>query len=411
MTESYRIEFIRRVPVVDKDGARWILDIGAPCSYPHPGVAHSRTSQEFHGIPGLRTLGMDGLRRYTLIDYANARVVTSDEPIDACGPGMPVERPHGWAWQVPMEVGGIKGNYVVDTGVAYAYVHGLGTYFPRAGEKQDVSFQGDPWTIQALRVPAMFDGIDFEVVGAPATENAICPNGGAVPRTGIVGYDFFKAFTVVIDKVGNTLAYVPAAAVHEEGVSPADQDDAPRWFYESTRMVLVLDGALFGESQSQLVEEYARLCPPAGAGASPLVFLFSEEGARNAGDVSERRSTFTWKGRRVEYVVDDARRIAQVFLPWNTLEAVSLLGFPRGRRLEAVFGGWGGATATGISLGAIEILKPRTAFLYGEMQMDRGFEGTGDLETLFGLRGVTFRLLPDAPQCGPYRKYKISWQP
>ena len=69
MIETFAFELVHRVPVVDKDGARWMVDTGCPYSYPR--LTLKLSTQQFHGIPGLRVMGLDMLRRYVKIDYAS----------------------------------------------------------------------------------------------------------------------------------------------------------------------------------------------------------------------------------------------------------------------------------------------------------------------------------------------------
>ena len=69
MTETFAFELVHRVPVVEKDGVRWMVDTGCPCSYPR--LPLKLSTQQSHDIPGLRVMGLDMLRRYVKIDYAS----------------------------------------------------------------------------------------------------------------------------------------------------------------------------------------------------------------------------------------------------------------------------------------------------------------------------------------------------
>ena len=164
-------------------------------------VAHG--VQEFFGIPGLHVAGVQSLKRYTKFDYPNRKVVTSDEPIPLeGGTAVPLEvRPNGWL--VKMTVGGVEGLRYIDTGAAFSYVHNLSKDFPSDGNADECAFDGRPWTAPMRRVPCEFAGQPFEILCGDAQDNP-----AYVPPEGVIGYDLFANFTLVVDRLGGGKAFV-----------------------------------------------------------------------------------------------------------------------------------------------------------------------------------------------------------
>lgn len=209
MTETYKIEIVHRIPVIEKNGAKWMVDIGCPCSYPK--IQLQRTSQDFHGIPGLRVMGLDMLRRYTKIDYAEGEITTSDEPLEIGGESVTIKHGLFGCFLVPMSVGGKAHDYYIDTGAAYSYVHDLDSTYEPAGTIQDNGFSGRTWSAPIRRTPCVFDGRPFEILCADAFDNGEAPRGQAVPPEGVIGYEFFQNFSVIIDRESMTVAYRASA--------------------------------------------------------------------------------------------------------------------------------------------------------------------------------------------------------
>ena len=164
-------------------------------------VAHG--VQEFFGIHGLHVAGVRALKRYTKFDYRNSEITTSDEPISLEGGiAVPFEvRPNGWL--VKMTVGGVEGRRYIDTGAAFSYVHNLSKDFPSAGTADECAFDGRPWTAPMRRVACEFAGRSFEILCGDAQDNP-----AYVPTEGVIGYDFFANFTLVVDRVGEKMNFV-----------------------------------------------------------------------------------------------------------------------------------------------------------------------------------------------------------
>ena len=197
-----KFELIKKVPIVEIDGKRCLVDTGYPDAFlSEPGV------QKYFGISGLHVAGVQALKRYTKFDYRNNEITTSDEPIPLeSGETLPVEIRENcpWpGWLVKMTVGGVEGMRYIDTGAAYSYVHNLSKDFPSAGIADECSFDGRPWTAPMRRVPCEFAGHPFEILCGDAQDNP-----AYVPSEGVIGYDFFNNFTLVVDRVGGKVTFI-----------------------------------------------------------------------------------------------------------------------------------------------------------------------------------------------------------
>ena len=105
-------------------------------------------------------------------------------------------------------IGGIEGLCYIDTGAAFSYVHNLSKDFPSAGIADECSFDGRPWTAPMRRVPCEFAGQSFEILCGDARDNKARLDCCAVPPDGVIGYDFFTNFTLVVDRLGGKMTFV-----------------------------------------------------------------------------------------------------------------------------------------------------------------------------------------------------------
>ena len=194
-----QFELIKKVPIVEIDGKRCLVDTGFPGAFmsAKPGI------QEFFGIPGLHFAGVQALKRYTKFDFRNNEITTSDEPISLeGGTAVPLEV-YNSRWLVRMTVGGVEGMRYIDTGAAFSYVHNLSKDFPSAGIADECSFDGRPWTAPMRRVPCEFAGHPFEILCGDAQDNP-----AYVPPEGVISYDFFANFTLVVDRFGGKVTFI-----------------------------------------------------------------------------------------------------------------------------------------------------------------------------------------------------------
>ena len=198
-----QFKLIKRVPVVEMNGTTCFLDTG----FPGKTMPVREGVQKSFGIPGIQVAGVSSLKRYTKFDYPNCEIITSDDPIPLEG-GTTVPLLSGGGWLVKMTVGGVEGLRYIDTGAAYSYVWNLSPQFPSAGNIEDIGFSGKHWAALARHVTCELAGHPFDILCADAYENQEKPNGAAVPREGVIGYDFFANFTIVVDRVGGKMTFV-----------------------------------------------------------------------------------------------------------------------------------------------------------------------------------------------------------
>ncbi len=194
-----KFELIKKVPIVEIGGKRCFLDTG----FPHASMPVAHGVHEFFGIPGLQVAGVKALKRYTKFDYRNSEITTSDEPISLeGGTAVPLEvRPTGWL--VKMMVGGMEGMRYIDTGAAFSYVRNLSTQFPIVETADECGWTKGPFKAPVRRVPCEFAGHSFEILCGDAKDNH-----AMVPSEGVIGYDFFANFTIVVDRVGGKMTFV-----------------------------------------------------------------------------------------------------------------------------------------------------------------------------------------------------------
>ena len=193
-----KFELIKKVPIVDIDGKWCFLDTGHPCVVKPVEPVH----QEFFGIPDLHVAGAGRLKRYTKFDYANCEITTSDDPIQLEG-GQTVPLEFRGGWLVKMTVGGVDGVRYIDTGAAYSYVHNLSTQFPSVEVADECGWTKGPFKAPMRRVPCEFAGHPFEILCGDANDNP-----EYVPPEGVIGFDFFNNFTIVVDSRGGKMTFV-----------------------------------------------------------------------------------------------------------------------------------------------------------------------------------------------------------
>ena len=194
-----KFELVKKVPIVEIDGKRCFVDTGRSC------VAESIKPQIqcFFGISGLHVAGIGSLKRYTKFDYPNCEITTSADPISLeGGTTVPLEvRPNGWL--VKMTVGVVDGMRYIDTGAAYSYVHNLSTQFSVAEVADECGWTQGFFKAPVRRVPCEFAGHPFEILCGDRNDNP-----EYVPPEGVIGFDFFNNFTVVVDRLGGKMTFV-----------------------------------------------------------------------------------------------------------------------------------------------------------------------------------------------------------
>lgn len=211
LDHTYAVEFSKKVPIAEEDGAKWLVDTGCPLSYPDPRVAIGESMASFLGVPGLRMMGLDSFRTYdyVLVDYRGKTISCSTDPIPFEGGTVPLRRGmHDCLFVDVMIDGQVKSCYL-DTGAAISYLKGMDmAKWPSAGVKEECDIQGNRWSTDTVVVPACFQGNPFDVVFGDEKTNAMFQM--TVDKDGVIGYDFFNAFTVLLDLREMRLSFKPA---------------------------------------------------------------------------------------------------------------------------------------------------------------------------------------------------------
>ena len=198
-----KFELVKKVPIVEIGGKRCLVDTG----YPDAFMSAKAGVQKFFGIPGLHFAGVQALKRYTKFDYYNNEITTSDDPIPLeGGETLPVEIRENcpWpGWLVKMTVGGVEGMRYIDTGAEFSYVRNLSVQFPIVETADECGWTKGPFKAPVRRVPCEFAGHQFEILCGDANDNP-----EYVPPEGVIGYDFFANFTLVVDCVGGKVTFI-----------------------------------------------------------------------------------------------------------------------------------------------------------------------------------------------------------
>jgi hypothetical protein len=193
-----KFEIVNRVPIVEIGGKRCFFDT----CYPGAITLVAPHIQNFFGIERLHVVGVRALKRYTKFDYKNNEIITTDDPIPLVGGvEVPLEVRNS-LWLVEMTVGGVEGMYYIDTGAAYSYAHNLSTQFPSAGIVDECGWTSGTFNPQMRHVPCEFEGHPFDILCGDRTDNPEC-----VPPEGVIGYDFFNNFIIVVDRVGKKMIF------------------------------------------------------------------------------------------------------------------------------------------------------------------------------------------------------------
>ena len=195
-----QFRLIKKVPVVEMDGKTCFLDTGRGCAVE---PVESDYIRDFFGIPGLHVAGVKALKQYTKFDYPNNEITTSDDPIPLEGGAtVPLDvLPNGWL--VKMTVGVVEGVRYIDTGAAYSYVWNLSPQFPVVEIADECGWTRGLFKAPMRRVPCEFAGHSFEILCGDRNDNP-----EYVPHEGVIGYDFFANFTIVVDSLGGKMTFV-----------------------------------------------------------------------------------------------------------------------------------------------------------------------------------------------------------
>ena len=127
-------------------------------------------------------------------------------PIPFEGESVPLRPGMNDCLLVDMMIGGQAKSCYIDTGAAYSYLCGLDkNRFEPVGIADECDLRDRCWTAPVFRVPCELAGHSFEIVCGAASDNK-----AGVPPDGVIGYDFFNSFTVLLNLREMRLTFKPA---------------------------------------------------------------------------------------------------------------------------------------------------------------------------------------------------------
>ncbi len=199
------LDISKRVPIAQIEGSdvKWLVETGCPVSEPPRIMGAAR---RFLNEKNLQLRGLDRLKRYTMIDYGKRLLVTSEDPIPFEGQECPIGGDAADSWKIRLDVNGDEHEYYVETGAAYSYIHGL---FDKVGcpvaRVRDFGVSGKVWIADVYKVEASFCGNEFDLLCADASDSE--EGAYAVPEDGVIGFEFFKNFAVMVDNVARIMKW------------------------------------------------------------------------------------------------------------------------------------------------------------------------------------------------------------
>lgn len=158
-------------------------------------------------------VGNDMLQQFSvLVDYSHGTITFSDEDLSLPGSqSITLGRSFGVP-KVTMQLRGKEGNFFLDTGAKISYVK-ASTFVGLTPDGQATDFYvgyGD-FETPIYHVPTSIGGYDFNVQYGTLPGVLELSLIGLSGTTGVVGYDFFNNFTVLIDYKNGTLWLRPVA--------------------------------------------------------------------------------------------------------------------------------------------------------------------------------------------------------
>lgn len=194
----YKIDFYKNVPVIEKDGAKWMFDTGCPFSYPNPMVALNGKISEFLGVPALRMMGLDQMGEYLIVDYSEHQIIVAEKRLEFAGKSLSFDLGFSGCPYVNVSIDGHFYDCYLDTGANISYLRNLNLKNYTLSESvQECDVMGNLWRTETVCVPAKIADIDFSVRFGDASKNLAFQMG--CDKDGVLGFDFFKKFKVMFD--------------------------------------------------------------------------------------------------------------------------------------------------------------------------------------------------------------------
>ena len=224
MRTTFNIDMFDGHLIIEVDGQKVLVDTGSPvtfgkpnhltfmgeeyqCPYSVPGIGSIDTIVEMVKYPVDVLMGLDVIKNYyVLVDYQQQQITFSTEPIEF---ESAVSAPISTVMGCPCVELAAKGKNVkmaVDTGARISYIDKALTEGENAEETRDDfspmlggNFQTPIFSMEASIGETSFP-VKFGVL--PTLYAAYLQRGGIY---GVIGYDLFNAFPVLLDFKNNQL--------------------------------------------------------------------------------------------------------------------------------------------------------------------------------------------------------------
>lgn len=210
--------------LISENGMTMLIDTGSPLSISDTGLEFcGKHFDQFNNLINIdqiaKRVGMhiDALIGYdiisqfsVLIDYPGQRITFSDKPMTLEGAGsMPLVIFMGIP-KIRLSVHGQEGPYFLDTGARISYVDPQVTNGMTAvGEEEDFYIGFGNFRTLVFNVEVMLGQHQFNVRfgNLPGPLNAALI--GRIDVHGIIGYDLFEHFKILIDSPNRVMRYLP----------------------------------------------------------------------------------------------------------------------------------------------------------------------------------------------------------
>jgi hypothetical protein len=221
--KQFQLEIFKGHPIIIEGAHRILIDTGAPstihrsgeiqfcgddydCTMNYMGLKISNIS-ELLGMEITTLLGADILSEYKILfDYANKAVTFSKENLNFVGKTLDITVFMG----IPilqMSVNNQELKFFLDTGARLSFLSSdITRNYKCVGTEEDFYPGVGPFQTECFEVPTVFDGQPhlFKFGNLPDLLQMTLMLGGT---HGIVGYDFFRQYQVLLDIRNRKLTY------------------------------------------------------------------------------------------------------------------------------------------------------------------------------------------------------------
>ena len=226
MKQTFTINQFDNHLLIENQNKTFLIDTGSPFSsfdgedFDFLGIRarkglfsiSSAAISELLGMHINNLIGNDVLKHFNvLIDYAQGTITFSDEPVDLPdGQAFPIDNSFGVP-KITMQLRGCEGRFFLDTGAKISYVKSscLDGMVPD-GHTTDFYVGYGNFDTPIYQVPTNIGGHNFSVQFGKLPDLLERSLIGLSGTEGVIGYDFFHSFKVLLDYKNDTLWLEPA---------------------------------------------------------------------------------------------------------------------------------------------------------------------------------------------------------